>query len=758
MVFWCFDFGSYMIDVSIYIEETKKALLSHSSETDWNVIERCIEFSKKVHKEHLRLNGDSFFIHSVEIALIVAKELRLDWATIGAAYLHDVMEYDSTIEREFLEKEFGLEIAKIVDGFTTLSKTSYQSKDESRAAGFRKMIQISTLDDMRILFLKLADRVHNMRTLKYLPKDKQLQKALETKELYAPIAHKLGLYKIKSELEDLAFKFLDFENYRKIANFLDEKKEQRDTFISETISELKNILETLSLKGRVDGRAKHIYSIYEKMVRANKQFNELYDITAFRVITTKKEDCYLVLGEIHSFYKAIPGRFKDYISMPKSNNYQSLHTAVVSKTGKVIEIQIRTEEMHLIAENGFAAHWAYKAKKSAETKEQTQINTLKKIVKHWIQEEIENQEKNPSDLDKSFNNQNRDIESDISDEIVNREIYVFTPGGDVIILPEGATVLDFAYAIHTNLGNQCSGATINGSIAPLRQKLKSGQVVSITKSSNQKPKAEWLEFVVTSRARSKIASIVNQEERDQAKQLGLSVLEKECSKFGLNFNKLIKDNSLEERAKTTRYANLTGIAIAIGYGKLDVKEILEKLIPESKDALLKKREQEEETRFARFLKKFSKKASDSKSGVIIDGLENIMIRFAKCCNPIPNEAIIGYISIGVGVTIHKKNCVNVENFDLERVVPAFWQNEGAFRPIIIDIHGSNKVGLLSEITKVISKMELNIESITSSKETESNTVGIMLTILVSDIEMLKKIKAKITKIPGILYVDFRRTV
>ncbi|MBN2694423.1 bifunctional (p)ppGpp synthetase/guanosine-3',5'-bis(diphosphate) 3'-pyrophosphohydrolase [bacterium] len=744
-----------MLDVSSYIEETKKALLSHSPESDWNIIDKSIEFSKKVHKEHLRLSGDSFFAHSAEIALIVAKELRLDTATVGAAYLHDVMEYDSTIEREFLEKEFGLEIAKIVDGFTILSKTSYQSKDESRAAGFRKMIQISTLDDIRILFLKLADRLHNMRTLKYLPKDKQLQKALETKELYAPIAHKLGLYKIKSELEDLAFKFLDFENYRKIADFLDEKKEQRDSFISETITELKNILESLSIKGRVDGRAKHIYSIYEKMVRANKQFNELYDITAFRVITTKKEECYLVLGEIHSFYKAIPGRFKDYISMPKSNNYQSLHTAVFSKTGKIIEIQIRTEEMHLIAENGFAAHWAYKAKKSAESKEQNEINVLKKIVKHWLQEEIEKEDENQ---EKNISNKSRNIESDVSDEIVNREIYVFTPGGDVVILPEGATVLDFAYSIHTNLGNQCSGATINGSIAPLRQKLKSGQVISITKSSNQKPKAEWLDFVITSRARAKISSIVNQEEKEQAKQLGLSVLEKECTKLGFNFNKLVKDNTLEERAKTTRYANLAGIATAVGYGKLDVKDILEKLIPETKDAILKRREQEEETRFARFLKKFSKKASDSKSGVIIDGLENIMIKFAKCCNPIPNEPIIGYISVGFGVTIHKKNCVNVENFDSERIVQAYWQNEGAFRPIIIEIRGSNKVGLLSEITKVISKMELNIESITSSKEVESNTVEMLLTILVSDIDMLKKIKIKLSKIDGILYVDFRRTV
>ena len=724
-----------------------------SVQTDFNIalIDKAVDFMLNVNKNKKRFSGEGYSYHSLSVAKIVAFELKLDSASVISAIIHDVMDeaekdYASLIDD--IKKIFGSEVATITEGVFNLTRTKYKSKNEKRAASFRKMIQISTLKDIRIIFIKLADRLHNMRTLKFLPKEKQKEKALETKELYAPIAHKLGLYNIKSELEDLSFKFLDNENYLKIAELLGEKKTEREEFINSTIEELNSLLKKINIKGRVLGRAKHIFSIYEKMKKSNKTFDQLYDLTAFRIIVEKVEECYLVMGVIHSNYKALPGRFKDYISLPKPNGYQSLHTAVISPQGRTIEIQIRTEEMNMVAENGLAAHWAYKegSSKLSVLKEQEKINKLKKIVKYWLEEEYDN----PQEATKSLTDDLLEIE----------EIYVFTPGGDVIILPKGATLLDFAYHIHTDLGNHCVGGTVNGVIAPLKHKLKSGDIVSVKKSSKQKPKVEWLDFVVSYRARNKISYFINKEERDKAKEKGRELLEKECSKLGLNFNKLNKDDRLEEKLKNSKFSSLSQFLILIGYGKLDVKEAVLKIIPEEKKESLEKEKlkKEEENRFSKFIKKFTKSANvNTKSGVIIDGIDNIQIRFAKCCNPIPNEEIIGYISIGMGVTIHKKTCNNIKNFDKDRFLDAYWAKSGYSRPVIAVIRVSNKVGILSNITKVLSKMSINIENIATNKD-ESGSAEILMTLSIKDVKILKRIKNKISRIEGVLGLDFKRSI
>ncbi len=730
------------------VSKIKEYVKSIQKDFDLSLLDKAVDFMLKANENKKRLSGAGYSFHSISVAQIIAFEMKSDPISIIAAYLHDTVEGDSKITIDIIKNEFNDEIATIIEGVLNLTKTKYKSKNEQRAASFRKMIQISTLKDIRVIFVKLADRLHNMRTLKYMPPKKQYDKAKETKELYAPIAHKLGLYNIKSELEDLSFKYLDNENYLKIAKLLGEKKTERDEFIEITLESLNKLLTKINVNGKVIGRAKHIFSIFEKMKKSNKKFDQLFDLTAFRIIVNKVEECYLVMGVIHSSYKALPGRFKDYISLPKPNGYQSLHTAVISPEGKTIEIQIRTEEMNTIAENGLAAHWAYKEgpQKSSIVKEQEKINRLKKIVKYWLEDEFENPQEATENL---------------TDDLIEiEEIYVFTPGGDVMILPKGATLLDFAYHIHTDLGNSCTGGTVNGQIASLKQVLKSGQIVSIKKNSNQKPKIEWLDFVVSYRARSKISYFINKEERDIAKEKGRELLEKECSKLGFNFNKLNKDNKVENKLRNSKFSSLSQFLILIGYGKLDVKEAVLRILPEEKKEALNKEElrKEEEHKFAKFIKKFSKSANvHTKSGVIIDGIDNIQIKFAKCCNPIPNEAIIGYISMGVGVTIHKKSCNNIKNLDKDRFLDTYWAKAGYTRPIIAVIRVTNKIGILSNITKLLSKMDINIENITTNKDVNGAT-EILMTLSIRDVDVLKKIKHKLTRIDGVTSLDFKRSV
>lgn len=730
------------------VSEIKEYVKSIQKDFDLSLLDKAVDFMLKANENKKRLSGAGYSFHSISVAQIIAFEMKSDPISIIAAYLHDTVEGNGKITIDIIKDEFNDEIANIVEGVLNLTKTKYKSKNEQRAASFRKMIQISTLKDIRVIFVKLADRLHNMRTLKYMPAKKQHDKAKETKELYAPIAHKLGLYNIKSELEDLSFKYLDNENYLKIAKLLGEKKIERDEFIDITLKSLNTLLKKINVSGKVIGRAKHIFSIFEKMKKSNKNFDQLFDLTAFRIIVEKIEECYLVMGVIHSSYKALPGRFKDYISLAKPNGYQSLHTAVISPEGKTIEIQIRTEEMNTVAENGLAAHWAYKEgpQKSSIVKEQEKINKLKKIVKYWLEDEFEN----PQEATENLTDDLLEIE----------EIYVFTPGGDVMILPKGATLLDFAYHIHTDLGNSCTGGTVNGQIAPLKQVLKSGQIVSIKKNSNQKPKIEWLDFVVSYRARSKISYFINKEERDIAKEKGRELLEKECSKLGFNFNKLNKDNKVENKLRNSKFSSLSQFLILIGYGKLDVKEAVLRILPEEKKEALNKEElrKEEEHKFAKFIKKFSKSANiHTKSGVVIDGIDNIQIKFAKCCNPIPNEAIVGYISMGVGVTIHKKSCNNIKNLDKDRFLDTYWAKAGYTRPIIAVIRVTNKIGILSNITKLLSKMDINIENIATNKDV-NGAAEILMTLSIKDVDILKKIKHKLTRIDGVTSLEFKRSV
>lgn len=725
------------------IQSIKEKLKLQKDSEDLILLNQAIETAQKYHQSQQRLSGESVFDHVLGVALIVVNELKLGIHSVVAALLHDIVSENTGYTFDHMKTHFPKEVTSIVDGVTKLTQAPYESKNERRAAAFRKMIQILTLDDIRVIFIKLADRLHNMRTLKFIPEKRQIQKATETHELYTPIAHKLGLYNIKSELEDLSFKFLDRPSYLKVARLLAEKKDQREAFIEKTLKELQSILNNLNITGEISGRAKHIYSIHEKLQRSGKDFNQLYDLTAFRIIVDEKEACYQILGEIHAQYTAISGRFKDYISLPKSNNYRSLHTAVHSNEGRIVEIQIRTFEMHAIAENGIAAHWAYKAKRNAAVAEQHEINTLKKIVKYWLDEALENKES---------------VES-LTDEFKNKErqIYIFTPGGDVVILTEGATLLDFAFHVHTELGNHCTGGTVDGINAPLKQVLRSGQRVSITQTKNQHPKIEWLDFTTTQRARSKISNYIHKSERKQAKEIGLSLLDRQFAKQGLNFNKLYKEGVLEQQSKKTRYANLTEISIAVGSGKMKMDDALEKLLPEEYQKEIKQNEQNEQEKFDIFFKQFDHKERAARDGVVIDGIEDIQIKFARCCNPIPNEPIIGFISMGHGVTIHRQNCKNIHSLPRERLIPTSWHSAGAQRPVITSIRVLNKVGVLSDITKSLSKMAINIESMTALKDDMVGTGEILMTLSISDIDILNKLRNHLLKIAGVLQVEFRRT-
>ncbi len=707
-----------MESVRVRINDIIDKLLERYSEEEIKLVNKAYIYSAKVHKGQTRLSGEPYLVHPIAVAYILT-EMNMDIPTIVTGILHDVVE-DTHATIEDIEKNFGKEIATLVDGVTKISKLQFKSAQDKMAENFRKLIVAST-NDIRVIIVKLADRLHNMRTLQYMPREKQIRIAQETLEIYAPLANRLGISWMKAELEDLSLKYLKPKVYEAIEKRIQEIKKEKDKYINEVIKILERNLKYYNINGKISGRLKHIYSIYKKIQKKNVDISQIYDILAFRIIVNTVQECYQVLGIIHSIWKPVPGRFKDFIAMPKSNMYQSLHTTVIGPFGEFIEIQIRTEEMHRIAEQGIAAHWLYKEGKSVDDESFKTFNWLREVME--LKDDIK-------DANQFF--------MSIKNEILSESVYVFTPNGDVIELPEGSTPVDFAYAIHSEVGNRCIGAKVNGVMVPLKYKLKNGDRVEILTSKNAKPNKDWLKFVKTSKARNKIRSYIKKENFDTNVEIGKKLLEKELDKNKVTFNEELKQK-LEEAAKAYNFINTDYLYEAIGSGKITVNQVLNKLIPQEKQIVKGKKTKES-----------SKKASQQ--AIIIDGETNYALNYAKCCNPLPGEDIIGYITIGRGITIHSKNCPNIPKLDPERIIDAKWNiDKEEARVIRLKISGFDRKGLLMEMSNAITSVGLNIVKVNiNAKE---GRFKCYFDIEISNNEQLQKVISKLNEIEGITSIE-----
>ncbi len=702
-------------------------LLSYNPNADTDLLRKAYVFSAKVHLGQKRLSGEPYLIHPLEVAGILT-QLRLDLASVVTGLLHDTVE-DTLTTLEEIQENFGQEIASLVDGVTKISQISLKTTEESQAENFRKII-LAMVKDIRVILIKLADRLHNMRTLQYHSPEKQIAIAQETLDIYAPIAHRLGIDWIKAELEDLAFQYLHPEIYEDIKRKIAKKEKERERYIEEVKRILMRKLYENHIEGEVTGRLKQIYSIYLKMKDQNIDFDQVYDITAFRVIVNTVKECYDVLGIIHSLWKPIPGKFKDYIGLPKENMYQSLHTSVIGPYGERIEIQIRTHDMHKVAEEGIAAHWKYKEGKILNEADDKRFTWLRQLLE-W-QRDLKD--------DREF------IET-VKVDLFPNEVYVFTPKGEVKQFPAGATPVDFAYSIHSDVGNHCVGAKVNGKLVPLRYILKSGDTVEILTSPNQKPSKDWLKFVKTSRAKTKIRQWFKTEEREKSIALGKEILEKELRKYNLQLAKFIKSGDLTKIATEFSFQTVDDLIAAIGYGKITVNQVIGKIVPQEK---IEQKEPKEEGHIKKLLKKITRAPRDA---ILIKGIDNIMVRYAGCCNPVPGDKVVGFITRGRGVTIHSADCQRALDNDPERRVEVEWDlSKEYIYPVKIRILSEDKKGLLAEISNSFSMNEANIKN-ARVETTEDKKAISTFEVEIRDLNHLNKVIKAIEKIKGITRVE-----
>ena len=691
-------------------------------------IEAAYELAKKAHEGQVRSSGDPYISHPIAVAVILVG-LGMDSDTIIGALLHDVVE-DTSVTLEDIEKQFGADVAELVDGVTTLANIPYSSRAEQQAENVRKML-LAMAKDVRVVIIKLADRLHNMRTLDFRIPEKQRVKSLETMEIYAPLAHRLGIRSVKEELEDLSLKHLDPVAYHEIEQQLALRKEDREAFLKNIIKRIQARLESEHVTAQIDGRVKSIYGIYRKMYIQGRSFDEIYDIYAVRIIVDTVLECYNILGIIHDMLRPIPNRFKDYISTPKQNMYQSLHTTVLDKEGVPFEVQIRTWDMHYTAEYGVAAHWKYKI--GMEGKDALDERLA------WIRQLLESQ-KDSDDVE--------DIVKSIKTDIAPEEVFVFTPRGDVIRLPQGSTVVDFAYAIHSEVGNKMIGAKVDGRIVSLDYKVKTGMIVEIITSTTQSngPSRDWLKFVKTSEARNKIRSWFKKEKREENVAEGKLALEKEMRRNLIAPPAEEREKFIADIAARQKYNTVDDFYASIGYGGVS----LEKIMPRIKDDFIRLYRKTEQT-LAPTVKKSSQKASN---GVIVEGLEGCLIKFARCCNPLPGDEIVGFITRGFGVSIHKCDCANVVNArrrgeDPERWVKATWASKvkETFKSTL-DILASDRIGILADVSVQLGNMRVPIHSV-MAKELKTGQTSIQVSIGISDLNQLQTIINNLSRIPGV---------
>lgn len=668
-------------------EELVQRYKSYDPYTDTAMLERAYDFATIAHEPQKRSSGEPYIIHPRNVAATLIK-LKMDLDCICAGLLHDVVE-DCDVTEEQLLKEFNPSVTQIVIGCTKISKIKFRTKEETQAENFRKMV-VAMAKDLRVIIVKLADRMHNMRTLQYVSKEKQVKKAQETLDIYVPLASRLGINSVKIELEDLCLRFLHPDIYYRLAEKVDMKKKDRDSYIKDTVEHIRESLQEYNVEAEINGRSKHFYSIYKKMMQREVGFEQVTDLLAFRIVVDNITDCYKCLGVIHSVWTPVPGRFKDYIAIPKANNYQSLHTTVLGPQAERIEIQIRTRDMNDVAETGVAAHWKYKERSKNQKEAKVQ----------WVEELLE--------FNKSMKD-NSDFMDAVKNDLDFNGVFVFTPNGDVFELKYGSTALDFAYAVHTEVGNRCTGAKIDGKMVSLKHRLKSGDSVSVLTSKTQNPSKDWLKIVITTRARTKIKQWLLKEERDRHHSLGERILEEGVRKYDSSMKALLKRNEFSKVFDELKVKNLDELYVWLGSKKITLTQVLS-LLP-SIDVTSPKVDFKEVDTLYNKVDGHAKTTSHKDNAVIVDGLDDILVRMGKCCNPIPGDAIVGFITRGRGATIHTINCKTVYQSEDSRRVHVEWNSTYSFKhPVVIRVVTHDKPGILSKISKHINNMGINIRS------------------------------------------------
>jgi len=697
---------------------------------DAEIVERAYNYAVKAHDGQKRVSGEDYIIHPLEVAKILADNI-----TIAASMLHDVVE-DTKCTNEDCRNLFGEEIAMLVDGVTKLGKLEYKTKEEQQAESLRKMF-IAMAKDIRVVLIKLADRLHNMRTLRYMPPEKQKEKAKETMEIYAPIAHRLGISKIKWEMEDLALRYLEPKEYYELVDKVAKKRKEREEEINHVIQILSEKFKEVGIEAHIEGRPKSFYSIYRKMYYQNKSFEQIFDLTAVRIIVDTVKDCYGVLGIVHTLWKPIPGRFKDYVAMPKPNMYQSLHTTLLGSEGQPFEVQIRTWEMHKTSEIGIAAHWKYKEGRTSQSEFDEKLKWLRQMLE-W-QNDIKD---------------TREFMETLKVDLFTDEVYVFTPKGDVVDLPVESTPIDFAYKIHSQIGNRCIGAKINGRIVPLDYKLQNGDIVEvITSAVANGPSRDWLKIVKSSQAKNKIRQWFKKEKREENIQKGKELLEKEIRRHGYTTAQLVRTEWMEIISKKFSLHSVDDMYSSLGYGGLTPNQVITKLKEEFRKTQ-KLEEREEETIERQVEKAQERKSRHSSTGVKVKGVENIMIRFSKCCNPVPGDEIVGYITKGRGVSVHQKDCPNVADLmnEEERFIEVEWNTQTKVSyNADVEVRATDRKGLLAEITTIIDESKVNISAF-HSRTTKDKMAIINFILEINDIEQLNKLIRKFRKIEGVMDV------
>jgi guanosine-3',5'-bis(diphosphate) 3'-pyrophosphohydrolase len=711
----------------IRLNDITSKLLSYHPAADVGLVEKAYVYSAKVHKEQVRLSGEPYLSHPLEVAGILAK-MKMDEVSIASGLLHDTVE-DTLAELEDIEYLFGKQVATIVDGVTKISKIQFLSKEEQQAENIRKMI-IAMATDIRVLLVKLADRLHNMETLGFQPPGKQELIARETLDIYAPLAGRLGIYWLKSTLEDLSLFYLEPKIYEDIRLGIAQRRESQEKFIRETKEILSKRLSEAKIKATIKGRNKHFFSIYQKMMEQDLNIDQVYDVLAFRIIVNSVRECYEVLGLIHSMWKPVTGRFKDYISLPKANMYQSLHTTVITPLGERMEIQIRTWDMDRLAEEGIAAHWRYKeGDESGKEIDRQQYA--------WMRQLVESQE--------TLTDPKEFLET-VRLDLFSGEVYVFTPKGEVKEFPKGATPVDFAYSIHSEVGDSCIGAKVNERIVPLSYQLKTGDIVQIITSKNHKPSKDWLNLVKTSVARTRIRQWIKREEREESVAIGRGILEKELRKVNLNLSRLINNEQISDVIHRFSLKSVDDLLASVGYGKISAKQVLNRLIPP-----LEIKKDKSEGLVQKIVHRIKRKRGET--GIKVKGMSDMLVRFGKCCHPLPGEPVIGFITRGRGVTIHAKACRHIRDVEPDRLVEVEWQRSEDVNYLArLKVTNISKQGMLANLSAIFAQNEANI--VDADVRTTVDKKGIStFTIEVSDYKQLRDIISKIKKIREVLKVE-----
>ena len=701
-------------------------------------VRKAYEFAKKEHGDQCRRSGEPYIIHPLEVAYILA-ELEMDEDTICAALLHDVVE-DTPVTNKDIEDMFGTSVAEMVAGVTKLNSLSYSSAQERQVEDYRKMF-LAMGKDIRVILIKLADRLHNMRTLKYLARDRQIANAKETMDLYAPLANRLGIYTLKWELEDLSFRYLYPDEFFEIVQGLDKKREERLKFLDKIVQKVKDGLRDENIEFEIEGRAKHLYSIYRKMQRDNKTLDEIYDLFAIRILVNSVKDCYAALGVVHELYTPMPGRFKDYIAVPKPNMYQSIHTTLIGPNATPFEVQIRTWDMHRIAEFGIAAHWAYK---EANKTKKSNV-TVKDDKLAWLRETLEWQ-KDTLDPDEFLKT--------LKTELFEDEVYVFTPKGDIKTLPKGSTPVDLAYTIHAEVGNKMVGAKINSKMMPILTKLNNGDIVEILTSDNAKgPSRDWLKFVKSSAAKNKIQQWFKKAQREENITKGKEAVEREIKRIGMSHSELFKPQYVQAALDRYKYSNMDDLYASIGFGAISQNKIISRMLEEYRK---EHKEEDIEEKIEELVQTKQTHSRPSKAGIVVKGIDNCLVKLSKCCNPLPGDAIVGYITKGRGVSVHRADCINAKQLVSEenRLIDVSWYNQGKEKyDVEIEVLANDRKGLLSDVIKKIDDTKALLMGV-NTKTTRERVAILDISLEIKDLEELNKVLKSLRTVDSVY--DVRR--